>query len=91
MASLNVIKNLRSGPFDLPAPLRPLTATVAIAKTIGSENEYFLCATGLLGLRRHFDAGTEGVRAHAAECREPANRWHEESKRRYEELTRQWL
>jgi hypothetical protein len=45
----------------------------------------------MLGLRRHFDAGTEGVRAHAAECREPANRRHEESKRRYEELTRQWL
>jgi len=37
---------------------------------------------------RHFDVGTEGVRAHATECREPANRWDDESKRRYEELTR---
>jgi len=51
----------------------------------------FLCAPGSLGLGRHFDVGTEGVRAHATECGEPANRWHEESKRRYEELTRQWL
>jgi len=34
----------------------------------------------------------EGFRAHAAECRELANRcWHEESKRRYEELAHQWL
>ena len=31
------------------------------------------------------DPRTEGFRAHAAECRELANRcWHEESKRRYE-------
>jgi hypothetical protein len=35
--------------------------------------------------------GPKAIRAHATECREPANRWHEESKRRYEELTRQWL
>jgi len=34
----------------------------------------------------------EGFRAHAAECRELANRcWHEESKQRYEELARHWL
>ena len=31
-------------------------------------------------------------RAHAAECRELANRcWHEESKQRYEELAHHWL
>jgi hypothetical protein len=42
--------------------------------------------------RRLLDARTEGFRAHAAECRELANRcWHEESKRRYEELAHQWL
>jgi hypothetical protein len=39
-----------------------------------------------------FDPRTEGFRAHAAECRELANRcWHDESKRRYEELAHQWL
>jgi len=38
------------------------------------------------------DSKAEGFRAHAAECRELANRcWHEESKRRYEELAHQWL
>jgi hypothetical protein len=38
------------------------------------------------------DPRTEGLRAHAAECQELANRcWHEESKRRYEELAHQWL
>jgi hypothetical protein len=38
------------------------------------------------------DSKAEGFRAHAAECRELANRcWHEESKQRYEELARQWL
>jgi hypothetical protein len=38
------------------------------------------------------DPRAEGFRAHAAECRELANRcWHEESKRRYEELAHQWL
>ena len=38
------------------------------------------------------DSKAEGFRAHAAECRELANRcWHEESKQRYEELARHWL
>jgi hypothetical protein len=38
------------------------------------------------------DGRAEGFRAHAAECRELANRcWHEESKQRYEELARHWL
>ena len=38
------------------------------------------------------DSKTEGFRAHAAECRELANRcWQEESKQRYEELARNWL
>ena len=38
------------------------------------------------------DSKPEGFRAHAAECRELANRcWQEESKRRYEELARYWL
>ena len=38
------------------------------------------------------DSKAEGFRAHAAECRELANRcWHEESKQRYEELACHWL
>ena len=38
------------------------------------------------------DSKAEGFRAHAAECRELANRcWQEESKQRYEELARHWL
>jgi hypothetical protein len=38
------------------------------------------------------DSRAEGFRAHAAECRELANRcWQEESKQRYEELARHWL
>jgi hypothetical protein len=38
------------------------------------------------------DSKPEGLRAHAAECRELADRcWQEESKRRYEELARYWL
>jgi len=38
------------------------------------------------------DSKAEGFRAHAAEYRELAHRcWHEESKQRYEELTRHWL
>ena len=38
------------------------------------------------------DPMAEGFRVHATECRELANRcWHEESKRRYEELAYQWL
>ena len=42
--------------------------------------------------REPSDPKAEGFRAHAAECRELANRcWHEESKRRYEELAYQWL
>jgi hypothetical protein len=34
---------------------------------------------------------TEEFGAHAAEGGELADRWHEDSKRRYEELARQWL
>jgi hypothetical protein len=51
----------------------------------------------LLAPRNHLereppDPRTEGLRAHAAECRELASRcWHEESKRLYEELAHQWL
>lgn len=42
--------------------------------------------------REPSDPRAEGFRAHAAECRELATRcWHEESKRRYEELAHQWL
>ena len=42
--------------------------------------------------REPSDPRTEGFRAHAAECRELANRcWQEESKQRYEELARHWL
>jgi hypothetical protein len=42
--------------------------------------------------REPSDPRMEGFRAHAAECRELANRcWHDESKRRYEELAHQWL
>jgi hypothetical protein len=38
------------------------------------------------------DSKADGFRAHAAECRELANRcWHDETKRRYEELAHQWL
>jgi hypothetical protein len=40
--------------------------------------------------RQVFDV-TEEFRAHAAECQELANRWHDEAKRQYEELARQWL
>ncbi len=42
--------------------------------------------------REPSDPRMEGFRAHAAECRELANRcWHDESERRYEELAHQWL
>jgi hypothetical protein len=42
--------------------------------------------------RQTSDGKAEGFRAHAAECRELANRCcHEESKQRYEELARHWL
>ena len=42
--------------------------------------------------REPSDPRVEGFRAYAAECRELANRcWHEESKRRYEELAYRWL
>jgi hypothetical protein len=34
---------------------------------------------------------TEKSCAHTGEDRELAQRWHEESKRRYEELAHQWL
>jgi len=53
--------------------------------------------TNFLAPRNHLerepsDPRTEEFRAHAAECRELANRcWHEESKRRYEELAHHWL
>jgi hypothetical protein len=51
----------------------------------------FLAPHDRLG-REPSDPRTEGLRAHAAECRELATRcWHEESKRRYEELAHQWL
>ena len=36
------------------------------------------------------DAAAEGFESHAAGW-EPAHRWHEESKRRYEHLAHQWL
>jgi hypothetical protein len=52
----------------------------------------FIASRDRPGWRRLLDPRTEGFRAHAAECRELANRcWHEESKRRYEELAHQWL
>lgn len=41
--------------------------------------------------RRFLDAGTQGLYAHAADCRDPTYRWQEESKRRYEDLTREWV
>jgi hypothetical protein len=41
--------------------------------------------------RRFLNAGTEGLYAQAADCRELAYRWHEQSKHRYEELTREWV
>jgi len=43
--------------------------------------------------RRFLDVGTEGLYAHAADCRDPAYRyrWQDESKRRYEDLTRKWV
>jgi hypothetical protein len=42
--------------------------------------------------RRCLEAPTEGFRPHAPECLEiVASRWHEESKRRYEDLAHQWL
>ena len=51
----------------------------------------FLAPHNHLG-REPSDPRTEGLRAYAAECRELATRsWHEESKRRYEELAHQWL
>jgi hypothetical protein len=37
------------------------------------------------------NGSTEECRAHMVEDREFAHRWHEESKRRYEELAHQWL
>jgi len=40
--------------------------------------------------RQGFDA-TEEFRAHTAECQALANRWHDEGKRQYEDLARQWL
>jgi hypothetical protein len=42
--------------------------------------------------RRCLGAPTDGLSTDAGECLDlAANRWHEESKRRYEELTQQWL
>jgi len=42
--------------------------------------------------RRCSEAPTEEFPAHAPECLElAANRWHEESKRRYENMAQQWL
>jgi hypothetical protein len=52
----------------------------------------FLPSRNRSGQTELSDSRAEGLRAHAAECRELANRcWHEESKQRYEELARQWL
>ena len=51
----------------------------------------FIAARNRSAGRRSLDAGTEQFQAHPAECPEFAHRWHEESKGRYEELTRQWL
>jgi hypothetical protein len=42
------------------------------------------------GSIRH-EPRTEESPAHTVEDRELAHRWHEESKRRYEELAHQWL
>jgi hypothetical protein len=53
------------------------------------DNENFPASRTRWVSRLCLDAPTEGFPAHAAECRElVANRWHEESKRRYEELAR---
>jgi hypothetical protein len=56
-------------------------------------NLNFLASHNRPGSAEPSDSKTEGFRAHAAECRELANRccWHEESKQRYEELARHWL
>jgi hypothetical protein len=52
----------------------------------------FLASRNRPGSIEPSDNKAEGLRAHAAECRELANRcWHEESKQRYEELARHWL
>jgi hypothetical protein len=52
----------------------------------------FLASRNGSGSIEPSDSKAKGLRAHAAECRELANRcWHEESKQRYEELTRHWL
>jgi hypothetical protein len=42
--------------------------------------------------RRCLEPPSEGFPAQAAECPDlVADRWHEESKRRYEDLAHQWL
>jgi hypothetical protein len=52
----------------------------------------FLASRNRSGSIEPSDNKAEGFRAHAAECRELANRcWHEESKQRYEELAHHWL
>jgi hypothetical protein len=52
----------------------------------------FLPSRNRSGQTEPSDSRAEGFRAHAAECRELANRcWQEESKQRYEELARHWL
>ena len=52
----------------------------------------FLASRNRPGSIEPSDNKAEGLRAHAAECRELANRcWQEESKQRYEELARHWL
>jgi hypothetical protein len=43
------------------------------------------------GCRRFFDTKCEGLHTQVAECRQLVDRWHEESKRRYEELACQSL
>lgn len=51
----------------------------------------FIASRNRSGWRRLVDAGTEPFHARAAESQDLGQCWHEESKRRYEELTRQWL
>ena len=52
----------------------------------------FLACRNRSGCIEPLDREAKGFRAHAAECRELANRcWHDETKRRYKELAHQWL
>jgi hypothetical protein len=51
--------------------------------------DIFLASRNPLGRRRFTEA--EPSHTHAVQCRELATRWYEDSKARYEVLTRQWL